>query len=240
MLDRPQLRRAGRRWYGRPRIRALGAAADIIFFADLALADHQRERADMILDIEPVADIAPVAVDRQRFALERVENDERDELFRELIRPVVVRAVRYDRRQSVGMVPGADEMVAGRLAGRVGRTRIVGRRLGEKPVRPERAIDLVGRDWWKRKRSLASPFSVPTNRRGPLRAACGCRHVCRMNSAETGNRTIDVALGGEMHQRIGCKFGERRIDRAAVANIGAHKTVVRLVFDRGSDSRLAA
>ena len=141
-------------------IRPLGAAADIIFFADSTLADHQRECADMIFDIEPIADIEAVAVHRQRFAFERIESDERDELFRKMKRPIIVRAVRYDRGQSVSVVPGADEVVARRLAGRVGRTRIVGGPLVEKSIRPERSINLIGRDVVEAElRSLASPFS---------------------------------------------------------------------------------
>ena len=42
------------------------------------------------------------------------------------------------------MVPGPHEMVGCRLARRVGRARIVARRLGEAPVRTEAAEDLVG------------------------------------------------------------------------------------------------
>src|SRR3546814_17432967 len=59
---------------------------------------------------------------------------------------VVVGAVAGDNRKPVGMVPGAHEVVGGRLAGRVGRVRLVGRLLGEEAVGAERAVDLIGRD----------------------------------------------------------------------------------------------
>ncbi len=44
------------------------------------------------------------------------------------IRPVVVRAVRDDRREAIGALPGDGEVIGRRLGRRIGRARIVGRR----------------------------------------------------------------------------------------------------------------
>ena len=103
----------------------------------------------MVLDIEPVAHVLALAIDRQGLAFERVEDRQRDELFGEMIGPVIVRAVREHDRQAIGVVPGAHEMIGGRLRGRIGRVRLVGRGLGKGAVGPERAEDLVGRDVMK-------------------------------------------------------------------------------------------
>ena len=51
----------------------------------------------VILDVQPVADVAAVAVDRQRPPVERVQDHQRDQLLGKLKRPVVVRAVRDQR-----------------------------------------------------------------------------------------------------------------------------------------------
>ena len=100
----------------------------------------------MVLDVEPVAHVAAVPVDRQALPLDRVQDHEGDELLGELVGAVVVRAVGEEGRQAVRLVVRAHEVVGARLRGRVGRVRRVGRRLREGPGRAERAVDLVGRD----------------------------------------------------------------------------------------------
>ena len=54
---------------------ALLAAADVVGLARRALAQHELDPGAVILDVEPVADLAAVAVDRQRLALERVRDN---------------------------------------------------------------------------------------------------------------------------------------------------------------------
>src|SRR4029077_12180676 len=49
-------------------IGALVAASDIVGLAGFAARDHERQRFGMVLDIEPVANLLAVAVDRQRLA----------------------------------------------------------------------------------------------------------------------------------------------------------------------------
>jgi hypothetical protein len=43
----------------------------------------------MVLHVEPVAHILTRAVNRDRLACERIENDHRDQLFGEMVRPVI-------------------------------------------------------------------------------------------------------------------------------------------------------
>ena len=69
----------------------------------------------MVLDVEPVARVLAVAVHRQRLALDDVVNHERNQLLGEVVRPVVVGAIRDDDRQAVGLVVGAHKVVAAGL-----------------------------------------------------------------------------------------------------------------------------
>src|SRR4030095_12566989 len=81
-----------------------------------------------------------------RLAPEGVEDQEGNELFRELPRTVVVRAVGRDRRQAVCVVIGANEVIGPRLGCRVRTVRRVWRGLAERGVvRLQRAVHLVGR-----------------------------------------------------------------------------------------------
>ena len=86
-----------------------------------------------------------VAVERQPLVLERVGDEQRDDLLGELVRAVVVRRARDDHRHAVGGPVAVGEAVRAGLARRVrvARPQLVGlRRL----ARRHRPVDLVGRD----------------------------------------------------------------------------------------------
>src|SRR3546814_6201648 len=101
----------------------------------------------MILHMQPVADLHSVAIDRQRLARQRVQEEQRDQLFRKLIRAIIIGAVGRRRLQSIGVVIGADEMVRGRLGRRIGRVWRIGRVFVKGGiVRPQSPVYLVGRD----------------------------------------------------------------------------------------------
>ena len=98
----------------------LAVAADIVGFSDPASFENFEDRCAVIDDIQPVAHVFAITVDRQILAVQGIVDDQRDQLFRELVGTVVVRAVGDQHRQAVGVVIGADQMVRGGLAGRIG------------------------------------------------------------------------------------------------------------------------
>ncbi len=95
---------------------SLAAAADIVGFARHSAREYRLDAAAMILDVQPITYVAPVAVNRQLFRVQDIDDHQRDELLRELPWTVVVRAVADRRRQSVGAVIGANEVIRGCLA----------------------------------------------------------------------------------------------------------------------------
>ena len=189
------------------------------------------QRARVVLDVEPVAHVGAVAVDGERLFLERVEDHQRDQLLGEVVGPVVVGAIGDDDRKPEGAEPGAGQMVGGGLGGRVGRGGIVGRLLAEGAVGPERAVDLVGGDVQEAEglRALGRQ-AHPVGARG-LEQAVGAQHVGADEGVRAVDRAIDMALGGEMHHRIGGMLGEHRIHGVAVADVGADEGVARAVGD---------
>ena len=74
----------------------------------------------MIFHIQPVTDLVALAIDRQRLAIQRIEDHQRDQLLGEVERAVVVGTVGDDGRQAVSTAPGAHQMVTGGLGGRIG------------------------------------------------------------------------------------------------------------------------
>ena len=94
-------------------------AADVVNLANLSRFEYAANGAAMVFDVEPVADLLSIAVHRQGLAGERIDDHQRDELFREVIGAVVVAAVSGEHRQAVGVVVGTHQVVARGLAGRV-------------------------------------------------------------------------------------------------------------------------
>src|ERR1035437_6778855 len=69
----------------------------------------------MIFYIEPVANIASISINRQRFAFKSVQNDERNKLLGKLERAVIVGAVGGQNRQAIGVKVRPHQVVGGRL-----------------------------------------------------------------------------------------------------------------------------
>jgi hypothetical protein len=125
-------RRAARRWCARLDVLALGRRRRCRSRRRGRALEHGADRGAVVADVQPVAHVLAVAVDRQRLAGERVDDHQRDQLFGELVRAVVVGAVGGEHRQAVGVVEGAHQVVGRRLAGANTAVRRVGRGLGER------------------------------------------------------------------------------------------------------------
>ena len=128
---------------------ALIVAADVVDLADASLLQDEVDGTAVVLDIEPVADVLAVAVDRQLLVGQRVDDHQRDELLREVIRTVVVRAARDRRRDLVGAVIRHDQEVRTGFRSRIRARRLEVRLLREEQIRAvERqiAVDLIRRD----------------------------------------------------------------------------------------------
>ena len=50
----------------------------------------------MVADVNPVANVQAIAVNRDRLVVLQIRDEERDQFFRKLIGPVVIRATRDD------------------------------------------------------------------------------------------------------------------------------------------------
>ena len=86
--------------------------ADVVRFGCLSFMENQVDGTGMVFHIEPVAYIFSLSIHRQWLAMTDVVDEQWNQLFRELIRTVVVRTVRYDGRHAVGVMVRTHEMVA--------------------------------------------------------------------------------------------------------------------------------
>ena len=85
-------------------VRALIEAADIVSFADAPALQNKPDGCGMVFHVEPIADLLSIAIDRERLAVEGVQDHERDQLFGKMVWAVVVGAVRRESREAVGVL----------------------------------------------------------------------------------------------------------------------------------------
>ena len=175
----------------------LVTAADVVDLAGTALQQDELDARAMILDEEPVAHLAAVAVKRQRLAVECVRHEQRDELLRVLVRPVRVRPARDRSVHTERPHVGGNEQLARRLGGAVRARRIQQVVLQRRSPALEVSVDLVGRNLHEPRAGLANVLEQH------LRAA-------KLRSSEIvgrKDRTVDVSLGCEVDDRIAAAAG---------------------------------
>ncbi len=222
--------------------------ADVVGLADGTSGDHGIERASVIFHIEPVTDLVALAIDRQRLAIERIEDDQRDQLLGEVERAVVVGTVGDDGRQAVSTAPGAHQMVTGGLGGRIGAAGGIGGGFGKERqchtgddfIRMGQvAIYLVGGDVVETEGRLAYLVqTVPVGASG-LQQHVGADNIGLDEVGRACDGAIDVALGRQVHHGIRLMLGKHPIQFGAVADIHLLKGITFTVCDTGQGFQVA-
>ena len=220
--------------------------ADIVRLEERRLVNDKINCAAVVLHIEPVAHIHAVPVDRELPAVQRIIDHERDQLLRELIRPVIIGAVRDIRRKMIGVHVRLHQEIRACLRGRIRAVRRIGRRLIEERARiiRERAVHLVRRDVQEPLSRLIVAERIRPVRKTPglLRAVQHIRraeHIGPDKQLRLQNGTVHVGLRGKMHDDVDVILREHPADRVLVADIRLHKGVVRQIFHRSQIFRIA-
>ena len=220
-------------------------APDVVRVGDFALVEDHVDGPCVVLDVEPVADVLPAAVHRQRPSVADIVDEQRDELLRELVGPVVVRTVGHQRRHPVRVVVSSHEVVGRGFRSRVGAVRRVLRLFGEEllaegpaaalPARSislgtcqlQRPVHLVGGDVVEQ---FALPLAVPV-------------FPCRLEQRERAqdvrpregeripDRAVDMAFGRKVDDPVDVILPEQRPQHIQVADVTLLEHVVRGILD---------
>ena len=75
--------------------------ADVVDLADGPLGEHQVDARAVVVDVQPIALVQPVAVQRDLLAIDEVRGEERNRLLGVLVRPEVVGAPGDENRRAV-------------------------------------------------------------------------------------------------------------------------------------------
>ena len=195
--------------------------------------EHSEDSPAVVLHVEPVPDVLPVAVDGQGFSSHGGQDHERYELLRKVVGPVVVRAVCGERGEPVSVVVGPHEMVGGRLGGGVGGVGPVRALLGKVALGPQRPVHLVRGDVQKAEGVVVLPFEVaPVGEHG-LEEFVGLDHVGLYKGLRTVDGAVDVRLGGEVDDGRRTILGEQTVHQFPVPDPPLHEDVVWIIRNRG-------
>ena len=202
---------------------ALIVTADVVDLADATLLQDQVDGMAVILNVEPVANILAVTVDRQLLVGQRIDDHQRNELLREVVRAVVVRAARDRRRDLVGAVVGHDEQVGTGLRSRIRARCLEVRLLREEEVRTvERqvAVDLVRRDLMVAVDAVLAAGVEQHARADDIRLQENLRIL---------DGAVDMRLRREVDDDVRLLLLEDAVDRPTVCDVRADELEVLLL-----------
>jgi hypothetical protein len=152
-----------------------------------------------------------------------------------VVGPVVVAAVCGEHRQSVGVVPGAHQVVASRLAGAVRAVGLVTVVFSEGLiVLRQGAVDLVGVDVQETKGSfLGSGQGTPV---GPHRfeQAEGAQDISLDEVLGTVDGSVHVTLGREVDHDPRAVLGQQKVDQVKVTQVALYEDVPRITLETGN------
>ena len=129
-------------------------------------------------------------------------------------------------------------MVRGRLAGGVGRARVVAGLLGEAACIGQRAIDFIGRDMVEAKIPSARAAFAPMGE-CRLEQDIAADHIGVDEFGRAVDRAVDMAFGCQMHDRVGLKPREGVGDGGAITDIAAAEMVAGIAVERGERRQIA-
>ena len=199
---------------------------DVVGLSGLSGVEQEIDRRRVILHVEPVAHVAPVAVQRQRMAVDRVRHEERDQLLRILIGPVIVRGARHHDRHAVRRPVRIREAVAARLRGGV-RVAGIQRRIFVERTFRDRAVDLVGRD-------LDELRNAPAARLLEQHEDAADVGLDERSVSQEG--PVDVRFRGEIDDRVAAVHG--KANHVGVRDVPLDETVVPPAGDVGQARRI--
>ena len=187
----------------------LAVGADQVGLADAAAGEDAPHGGAVVLGVDPVADVAAVAVELGAPAVDDVGDLARDELLNVLVGAVVVGAVGDGGPEPEGADPGAHEQVRARLGGAVRRARAVRGLLGEagRVIERQVAVDLVGRH-------VVVAYAVLA---AGLDERVGALDVGLQERARVGDGVVVVGLGGVVDHGVG--LGNEAVDERGVADV---------------------
>ena len=194
---------------------------DVVGFARDTFVQYRVDAVDVIFDIEPVALLFAVAIERQRMIFERFGDEEGQQLFGVLVGTEGVAAACGDDVHAVGFKVGAHHQFATRFSSGIG----IARRkwiVLDRFTNRNRAINFIGRDLQEAFDAVLAAFveqNVDANRIG------------MQESVSVDDAAIHMAFGSEIDDGVNLVGLQGLTHDRAIRNVAAFETIVRLIAD---------
>ena len=202
--------------------------ADIVGLKQSSLLLHHINGLGMILHIQPVTHIFTVPIHRQLLALQRIVDDQRNQLFRELVRAVVIGAVSDIGREMVGIHVGLYQHVRTGLTCGVRAVGIIGCGLIEKGIFiiRQRTVHLIRGHMQELFTLLESAVRQLPGLLGTVQHHRRPQHIGLDKDLGIADTAVHMALGSKMHDSVDIILRKDLANRFLVTDIGLYKGIV--------------
>ena len=199
--------------------------ADVVDLTGGALVQDEIDGAAVVFDIQPVADVEAVAVDRDRFTSQGLLDGEGDEFLGVLAGTVVVGAAGDEGGHAIRPVIGLGHQVTCCLRDAVGTAGFDGRVFGEllRACQREVTIDFVGADV-EEAGGVHAGVLLPLLP-GHVQQDLGAQDVGAYEDIGAVDAAVHVGLGGEVDDLRGMILGKDGLHGGAVGDVGLHEGV---------------
>ena len=208
-------------------------SAYIVNLAYTSFVDDQVDGTAVILNIEPVADIFTLSVNREWFVVQSVGDHQRDQLFREVIRAVVVGAAADGHRQAVGSVVCENKKVSTCFGGAVRAACMDRSFLCEEEVRSVKRKISVNLICGNLMITLDSVFTAGIHENSST-LDVGVKEYLRVFDG-----TVYVALSCEVYHDVRMLLLEKLVNSVTVCDAFLYKAEVRFVHDRCKSGKVS-
>ena len=214
-------------------------SADVVHLSFTAFTHNHVYCLAVVFNVEPVSDIQPFTIDREFLSLENVVDDQWNQLLREMIGAIVVGASGDADRHVIGIAVCHYEMVGTGLAGRIRTVRTERCLFREITFSSQRAINFIGRHLMVTFPGLPGGVALSVLSCHP-RTACSIHEVLcsedvhRQEELRIFNRTINMALCGEIDKIVDVVFRKQTVNEFTVTDVSLHEEaplIVNIVFD---------
>ena len=207
--------------------------AHVVDFADLAVVDDEIDCLAVILHIQPVTHVFTLAVNRQRLVCQGIGDHQRNQLFREVIRAIVVGASGNRYRETISSVVSQYQQICTCFRRGVGAAGVDGSLFGKEQVRSVQrqiAVDFVGRNLVITLDAIL-PASVHHNR-------CA-EDVGLEEDLRVLDRAVYMRLRRKVDNDVGLFLLEELVYALTVADVQLDKSEVRIVHHRFQCGQIA-
>ena len=194
-----------------------GVPRNVVDVVDVSRRQQDpKDGTTVISDVEPVSDLCAIAIDGQRLPRQESRDHERDELLGILVGTVGVGASGDDHGHAIGALVRQTQKVCGGLGRRIGAAGV--ERICLDAEQPDRniSIDFIGGHGHQTAHGMSSDG---------LQEGDGAEDIGLHGVPCVEDRSVDVRLGGKVHDEIGGIGREHAVERGRVTDIAMHKGI---------------